>query len=210
MKTPVNGSTLRQHLTYSWWKYVVITVLAVFGVNLYYTVTTYRPPESKKVDTYVYGLMNEETFQAYIDSVRAESMSDMEQMDAIMMSTDDTYGPMQLSTYIAAGEGDIYMVPRDNFVSLASEGAFLPLDGDQELMDLFTKADISLQSGWRRETESGETHLYGIPLSKLPGLKHYVAVDNGFVSILVTNGNNENCLKFLRILCEDMLTEPAS
>ncbi len=208
MKTPVNGPALRQHLTYNWWKYILVTILAVFGVNLLYTVTTYRPPEEKKVDTYVYGLMDEVSFQAYVDSVHAEKMSDMEQIQVLMLSTDATYGPMQLSTYIAAGEGDLYMLPRDNFISLAGEGAFLPLEEDEELMKLFSDAGISLQSGWRRETESGETHLYGIPISKLPGLKRYVAVDNGFVSILVTCGNNDNCAFFLRTLCEDMLEDP--
>ncbi len=208
MKTPVNNETLRQHMTYNWWKYILVAILAIFGTNLIYTMNTYRSPENKKMDTYVYGLMNEKGFQEYIDAVHAEKMSDMEEMTALMLSTDATYGPMQLMTYMAAGEGDIYILPRDNFISLAADGSFLPLEGDEELMKLFSDAGVSLQSGWRRLTETEENHLYGIPVSKLPGLADYVAVDNGFVAILVNCQNDDNAYKFLRILCEDMLKEP--
>ncbi len=208
MKTPVNGETLRQHMTYNWWKYILVAILAIFGTNLIYTMNTYRSPENKKVDTYVYGLMNEKGFQEYVDSVHAEKMSDMEEMTALMLSTDATYGPMQLMTYMAAAEGDLYMLPRDNFISLAADGSFLPLEEDEELMNLFSEAGISLQSGWRKLTETGENHLYGIPISKLPGLAKYVAVDNGFVTILTSCRNDDNACRFLRILCEDMLKEP--
>ena len=39
MKTPVTKQTLRTHFTYSWWKYALLAVLAVFGIDLLYTVT---------------------------------------------------------------------------------------------------------------------------------------------------------------------------
>ena len=123
----------------------------------------------------------------------------------LLLTGDSTYGPMQLSTYIAAGEGDLYLLPRDQFVSMASGGAWVALESMEEITSIFTSRDLSLQSGWRRQADSGESHLYGIPLSRLPGLSRYVAMENGFLSVLVSNGNNENVLKFLRILCEDMV-----
>ena len=39
MKTPINARTLRQHLTYSWWKYALVIALGAVAVNLYYTMT---------------------------------------------------------------------------------------------------------------------------------------------------------------------------
>ena len=48
MKTPVTSETLKHHITYSWWKYVLLAILVVFGVNLYYTVTTYKPRKRKR------------------------------------------------------------------------------------------------------------------------------------------------------------------
>ena len=208
MKTPVNAKSIRQHLTYAWWKYALVIILGAVAVNLYFTVTVYRPPEDKKVSLYLYGLGDEPGLNSYMASVREEKMPEMEEMNALLLATDATYGPMQLTTYIAAAEGDLYLLPRDQFISFASSGAWLPLENDAELTSLFTSREISLQSGWRRDAESGESHLYGIPVSKLPGLSRYAAVENGFLCILVTNGNDENVLRFLRILCEDMLQEP--
>ena len=42
-------------------------------------------------------------------------------------SSDDYYSQMQLTTYIAAGEGDIYFLPSGDFKSFAANGAFLPV-----------------------------------------------------------------------------------
>ena len=144
-----------------------------------------------------------------MESVREQRMPDMEIMASMMLTTDSTYGPMQLATYIAAGEGDLYLIPRDQFISYASSGGFIALEDDAELMAIFNDAGVSLQSGWRRDTDSGENHLYGIPASRVPGLEKYAVAQNGFLAILVSGGNDENTLKFLRILCADMIAPQA-
>ena len=208
MKTPIRRETLRQHLTYSWWKYALMIIFGAIAVNIYFTVSTYQPPEDKKVDVYVYGYGDEQEFNRYMAEVQKEQMPDMEEMRCVLMTTDATYGPMQLSTYVGAGEGDLYILPRDQFVSMAASGAWIELEDREELVSLFTDRDISLQSGFRRNGETQESHLYGIPLSQLPGLNRYVYVENGYICALVTGRNDENTLKFLRILCEDMMDEP--
>ncbi|MBR6443363.1 MAG: hypothetical protein IKS46_06730 [Clostridia bacterium] len=209
MKTPVTSGKLKQHLTYSWWKYLLIAV-AVFGlVDLLYSVTAYHPPREKTVGLYVYGYINEPALTEYMDNVRKTEMSDMEELNYVTLMVDDTYGPMQLMTYLAVGEGDLYLLPREEFLSYAASGSLIPLEDDTELMDIFTSAGISLQSGWRMETDSGETHLYGIPQDKIPGLSQYASAQDGFLGMIVTSGNQENAMKFLRILCRDMIAEPA-
>ena len=209
MKTPVNKETISQHITYSWWKYALLIVLAVFATDLLYTVTAYRSPENKKVLFYIYGYANTEGLDAYMAKIQEEQMPDMEVMNSQTIIADNSYGVMQLTTYMAAGEGDIYLLPRDQFISSAGSGAFLPLEDDIELMAVFDEAGISLQNGWRRDSSTGETHLFGIPQSKLPGLTaSYAYAEDGYLSVLVTNQNDENVLKFLRILCQDMLTAP--
>lgn len=207
MKTPVNGKTLRRHLTYSWWKYALVIIIGALAVNLLYTVTAYRSPAEKKIDVYIYGYGDEKGINAYMNEIRLTKMSDMEEMNALLLTMDESYGAMQLSTYIAAAEGDVYILPRDEFVSFAVNGAWIPLEDYPEITTHFTERDISLQSGWRRESESGESHLYGIPVSKLPGLSKYLYVENGYICVLVTNGNDENVVKFLSILCEDMIED---
>ena len=205
MKTPINSRTLKQHFAYNWWKYLLVAVLAFGLVDLLYSVTAYRSPAEKKIEFYVYGQMDQEKLTAYMEGVRAAEMEDMEVMAPLQLIDDGYYGSMQLMTYMAVGEGDVYLLPRDQFVSGASGGSFLPLENDTELMALFDNAGINLQNGWRKHTETGENHLYGIPQNKLPGLSKYAAATNGYLCIIVNSGNEENALKFLRILCRDML-----
>lgn len=210
MKTPVNARTLRQHLTYNWWKYLLIAVIAFGLVDLLYAVTAYRAPRDKTVGFYVYGYMNETDLNPYLEHIRETEMSDMEEINSVALTMDETYGPMQLMTYIAAGEGDIYLFSRDDFLNYSMNGSLLPLETDAELLALFDAAGINLQSGWRRESETGATHLYGIPLDKLPGLSKYVYTQDGYLSVIITSGNQENAFKLLRILCRDSLAVAAT
>ena len=207
MKTPLNARTLKQHLAYGWWKYLLVALLAFGLVDVLYTMTAYRSPAEKKVEFYVCGAMDQEKLSAYMDQVRAAEMEDMEVMAPLQLMSDDYYGPMQLMTYMAAGEGDVYLLPRDEFVTGAAQGSFLPLENDPELLALFDEAGVSLQNGWRKETETGESHLFGIPQNKLPGLSRYASAADGYLAVPVNGGNDENALKFLRILCRDMLAE---
>ncbi len=208
MKTPVTSGKLKQHLTYNWWKYLLIAVVAFGLVDLLYTVTAYRPSRDKTVNLYVYGYVNESALTEYMDNVRQAEMPDMEQVSFVTLLDDDTYGPMQLMTYISAQEGDVFLLTRDEFLSYASSGAFLPLEDDEELMGIFNEAGIDLRRGWRTLADSDETHLYGIPADMLPGLNALCYADNGFLTVTVYNGNQENVMKFLRILCRDMLIAP--
>ena len=162
---------------------------------------------SKTVGLYVYGYLNETELTPYLDNIRQTEMPDMEEVNGLALTIDDTYGPMQLMTYLAAGEGDIYLLPREQFLNNAMSGSLLPLENDAELLALFDSRNISLQSGWRRDTETGETHLYGIPLDKLPGLGHYVYAQDGYLSVIISGGNKDNALKLLRILCRDGLPQ---
>ena len=161
----------------------------------------------KRVEFYVYGQMDQEKLTAYMENIRKTEMEDMEVMTPLQLLDDGYYGSMQLMTYMAVGEGDVYLLPRDEFVTGASGGSFLPLEEDKELMALFDAAGISLQNGWRKNTETGENHLCGIPQNKLPGLSRYAKATDGYLCAIVNGGNDANALKFLRILCRDMLKE---
>lgn len=208
MKTPVTSDRLKQHFAYNWWKYLLIAVIGFGLVDLIYTVTAYRPPRDKKIGFYVYGYTNDEELTAYLDHVRETEMSDMEEISSVQLINDESYGPMQLMTYFTTGEGDVYLLSRETFLNYAPDGAFVPLENDPDLMALLDSAGVSVQSGWRRNTETGETHLYGIPQSKLPALSRYAQAQDGFLCQIVTGGNQENAAKFLRILCRDMIAEP--
>ena len=38
---------LKNHFAYSWWKYLVLTVACVMGVDMLFAMTAYRVPEDK-------------------------------------------------------------------------------------------------------------------------------------------------------------------
>ena len=208
MKTSITSESLRHHLRYNWWKYLLIAMIGFGLVDLLYSVTAYRSPRNKTLGLYVCGYVNEAPFSVYLDHIRETEMPDMEVLSSQALFQDDSYGAMQLTTYLAVGEGDLYLLPREQFLSFAESGALIPLEEDTELTAVFDDAGVSLQSGWRRETETGETHLYGIPLDKLPGLSQYVYVEDGYLTLIVTGGNPENAQKLLHILCRDMITPP--
>ena len=199
---------LAHHLRYNWWKYVLILVIGWLAVDFAYAWTRYKVPEDKKIDFYVYGFTNEASLSDYMEKVRVKELPEIEETLVVTMMVDDTYGPMQLTTYLAAHEGDIFLLPREEFLRLSAEGAFIPLENETELMSVLSEAD--LKRGWRRNTDTGENHLYGIPQSVLPGLLQYVYTSdmNGYLCVLIDNGNEENVIRFLSILCRDMLVPP--
>ena len=208
MKTPVTSARLKEHFRYNWWKYLLIVAVGIGLVDLLYTVTAYRPPRDKTLGVYIYGYADDAGMGAYLENVRETELPDVEEIISVQMLDDSTYGPMQLMAYFSAGEGDLYLLSRETFLSYASGGSMIPLEDDPELMALFDSAGVSLQSGWRRDTETGETHLYGIPQSKLPGLGLYAYATDGFLCMPVSGRNQENAAKLMRILCRDMISEP--
>lgn len=211
MKTPLTNERIRNHLTYSWWKYALLIVLAIFGWNITYSITNYRAPEEKKVvvNLYVYG--DQDALDAYIAEVHETQMADMEEMYTIYTMLDDTYGEMIFSTHVAAGEGDIYLIDRDHFQRYAASDTFLPLEGETEMVAKLEEAGISLSQGWRTVSETGERHLFGIPCANIPGIASFVADPaDCYLAVLIINRNDENVLKFLNILLDDMLADPTA
>lgn len=205
MKTPLTRDRLKQHFTYSLWKYALLICCVLGGWNLFYTMTAYRPPQEKIVDIYIYGSGEEEPLNAYMESVRAGEMDDMEQMTTVFLMQDESYGLMILTTRVAAGEGDIYILPKDVYQSSSGEEWFCELDAEADIIALCDENGINLDRCWRRNNSTNERHLYGLPLSAFPGMAQYIYTDGEYyVSVLNNNGNQENVMKFLRILLRDL------
>ena len=74
MKTPVNIKTIRKHMLYNSWKYILLVICTIFFWNLAFTMTAYRPPQEKIVDLYIYGSMEYEGLEAYWKQVNAEEL----------------------------------------------------------------------------------------------------------------------------------------
>lgn len=169
-ETRITKRRIQDHFAYSWWKYVLLACLAVFGWNLAYTSSAYRAPRDKRLDvTFVTYSIPDEYLDEMERSVveRYEAIEDASFISIAQSAEDDYYSTLQLTTYIGAGEGDIYIMEKDMFTDYAQSGTFIALDEyiASGKLDLH---GIDPSRGERRD-EEGHTAIYGIPLAELYG-----------------------------------------
>lgn len=203
---------LKNHWTYSWWKYLLVIALSVMGIDMLFTSTAYRPPEEKKIELYV---CNE-----YVDSIAlqealwplfSERYPDQEELTVmnINLTSDDMYAAMQFSTYVAAQQGDVLLLPEAEVAKLAAEGAdvaFLELTPFIE-SGVIDPGDIDLSSGMMK-SEAGEMGLYAIPADTLYGLTAFYNIpDDSMLCLTSYGGNDEHAAGLLNLLLERYRTE---
>ncbi|MGI6690929.1 MAG: hypothetical protein GX916_11055 [Clostridiales bacterium] len=223
LKTKLTAQAVRHHFAYSLWKYALLVVLSLFGWNLIYTSTAYRPPQDKRIDLYIQSATtSDELLEPFLTKLWQEAVPDMELVDAVqlqMSSQEDVYAIMQLTTYIAAQEGDIYMLCSDDFKRFASQGAFLELEdlaasGELNLEGIDTSAGyVTLAVSEMDELPADyqpERHLYGIPAASLFGFMNDLMIDNRdmYLSVTVNNGNDANVIPFLNALVQETRGDP--
>ena len=203
---------LKNHWAYSWWKYALMAVCVIFGVNMLFTVTAYRPPEYKKVELYLCKGWAD-TEQAYADlwPVLLETAPDQEELTVmnIDITASDYYTVMQFSTYMAAQQGDILLIPKSEVKKYAADdawGTFADLTPYLESGAL--NADGLDLSSVTFTGPEGETGVFGIPADTLYGLIDY-GVDPGDSVFVITaySGNEETSVSFLQAMLELYQTE---
>lgn len=192
-ETKITKKRIQTHFTYSWWKYVLLAAVAIFGWNLIYTATAYRPPKDKRLDvTFATYMLPEETTSAVRDEIleRYPSLEDSSVVSITYTTDDNYYGSMQLSTYMGAGEGDIYVLEKDRFIALAQSGAFLPLD-DAIASGALDLKGIDVSAGVRMD-ENGVTAVYGIPAEALYGMiEGYGVLNTSLYYVVMAYTQNE-------------------
>ena len=210
MKTPLTRERLKNHFTYSWWKYALLAVVAVFGLGLMFTTTRPQTAESEKVVVGIYGTGDQTAVDTYLEEVRQVLLPDMEEVSAMYITPDETYGNAVLTVRMAAQECDIYILPKESFQSYAQQGVFVALEEEMpELVSMLEEKGISLSRGWRTDNDTDEKHLYGIPCADLPYLDTFVYpnADSYYACVCLNTGNDENVRTFFTHFIEDMLSE---
>ena len=212
IKTPLDSKVIRNHFAYGYWKYLILLVAAIAGWSLIYQTTEYRPPDEKRIDFYVASNSADiDALQAWLLEVRQQAFPDMELMEAytVMAGTDDPYAQMQLSTFIMAGEGDVYLLDRERFKSYASQGAMAPLDGHVAGGALNVQG-LDVSQGYVTIADTGERYLLGIPADSLFGFVNHFGIDcrGAVLCVMARSGNEQNAVKFVDYLVQNM-QEPA-
>ena len=118
---------LKNHLAYSWWKYALAAAVSTMLVSIVFAVTEYRPPDDKKVEFYVLNsYADTETMQADFWPLLQARKPEQEKLTVISINLTDSsniYAPMQFSTYVAAQQGDLFLISRDEMLKITSDGA---------------------------------------------------------------------------------------
>ena len=198
MNLPITKERIRNHLHYAWWQYVLLAVVAIVGWNMLYTTTRYRTPDSLKVELYCEAAVDDtdqKRINALLEEVRQQIMPDMEEVSYTSVGYDPTYGDMQLMVWMAAGEGDVYLLSNAKFLSTAESMLDLSpyvADGSLDVQGIDLSACcITLE-------ETGQTILAGIPADSLTGLHEYGLECEGYtLSVMAANGNDENSIKLV-------------
>lgn len=214
IKTPVTKENIKNHMTYSLWKYVLMAVLVMFGWSLIYTTTAYRSPQNKRIDVYIQSYTaSTETADAFMEPVWKEMVPEMETVASVIMPLIDDYNTgMQIMAYVAAGDIDIFFMNEQYFKTYAGQGLFLPLE---EMVENGTinVSDVDLTTGYVTMVEEYDEnerpvktsrHLFGIPLDSFYGFMGGMQLDNRgmYACVLTNNHNDENVIPFFNALLQ--------
>jgi len=207
VNTRVTKERMRHHFSYGVWKYALLAILAVFGWDLVYSITAYRPPDDKKLDVYILsaGADVEAMREDLLESLHA-AFPDQEQFSFLHIGLDESMEPnavMQFTTYIGAMQGDLFLLSMGLYQSYGDpeNGLFLQLD------EVIASGELHIE-GIDIEPAKIEGGVYGIPTKTLYGLTNYLINNEHMVlAVPAYTGNPDNAIKLISFLAERFSTE---
>jgi len=203
---PITKDRIRNHLHYHWWQYAILLIAGTFGWNLIFTMTHYRPPEHLKVEWYYQGPSSNDTVgkgNALLEELWPELFPEMEEVNFNLVGTDEMYGDMQLMVWMAAGQGDVYILQKDSFRTYGNESSMLNL---QPYVDdgTLNVEGIDLSAGIAKDSETGTVGLWGIPCDALQGMWDYdMKPEGSFICLPLGSGNIDNALILLDYMLDN-------
>ena len=208
----ITKSRVRNHLTYSWWKYLAAVITCAILGNLYFTMTAYRPPADRKIELYVVNdLVDQLAMEEDFWPVLKEACPEQELFSVlnVNMTSEDPYVRMQFSTYIAAQQGDVFLLPEKellNMVEAGPEDVFLELTPYVE-NGTIDPQDIDLETGRFPDT-AGNRGLYAIPADSLYGLLNFGNNPrDSYLCVMAYSGNPDTAAKTIGLMLERYRTE---
>ena len=186
---------IMDHWRYSWFKYALLLIVTLLGVDLLFAVTAYRPSEDRRLQVYLCNGYADATAlsQDLWDELKAACP---EQEQLIVQNIDLTGGDMnariQFSTYIAVHEGDVCLLPAAEAYALAEESAelvFVELTPYIE-SGIIVADGIDLTRG-EMDASDGTRGLYAIPADMLTGLGDYGCDPSGGMLVAMAYGGND-------------------
>ncbi len=210
---PITKEKMNNHFHYSFWKYLLLVVVALVGWNLLFTTTRYRVPQERKLEFLVdCEYITQETdsaMQTRMEDIHRETLPQMEEVTFTALSSDDVYGDMQLTVWIAGGQGDVLLLREQRFHQLAQSGALLDL---QPYLDsgALQAPDVKLDWGQAWDGESGELIQYGIPTDGMMALRQYgVLPQEKVLCVVAGRQKDQTAVAFLNAWIAGLLEKEA-
>lgn len=203
---------LKNHWAYSWWKYLLLACICIMGVNLVFTTTAYRPPEEKKIELYVCnGYVDSQALEDQLSPVFFERFPEQEELTVmnVNLASDDMYVQMQFTTYLAAQQGDVLLLPKSEVYKLAGEGAesiFLDLTPYIE-SGVIDPEKLGAQSLMLKDS-AGVEGVYAIEADTLYGLFDLGNMPrDSYLCVTSFSGNEDTAAGVVSLLFETYQTE---
>lgn len=210
-KNRITKRWLKNHVAYNWWKYLLLAAACVFSIDMLFTMTAYRAPEDKKVEVYILNdYVDAEAVRQEMAPLFFERCPDQEELMvlSINIGSDDMYARMQFTTYAAAKQGDVYMLPMGELQALTQDGPDVFVELTPYIESSVIDAEgIDLSRGMMRK-EDGMTGIYAIPADTLYGLTQYSNDPAGSLLCLTSfGGNADHAAEVLNLMIELYRTE---
>ena len=198
---------LKNHWAYSWWKYMLLGCICIMGVNVLFTTTAYRAPDEKKIELYVCNnYVDSQTLENQISEVFFERFPEQEELTVmnVNLSANDMYVQMQFTTYLAAQQGDVLLLPKSEVYKLSEGGA------DNAFMDLTPYIESGVIDPEKLGVEpltltdaEGVQGIYAIPTDSLYGLLELGNMpEGGYLCATVFSGNEDTAAEMINLLFE--------
>ena len=205
----ITKKRLKNHFAYSWWKYALTAVLSVMGVSLVFTATRYEPPADRQLTVYVLNdYTDAETMQADLWARIKEARPEQEALfvqNIDLTDSSNIYAPMQFSTYVAAQQGDVFLIPYDEMLKIVADG---PEDALVDLTAYIESGVIDVSgldlSACTMKKLDGTTGIYAVPADQLYGLRtaYYNDAKGSVLCIPIYSQNQDTAAEAIRILME--------
>ena len=191
------------HFRYRWYLYLIALIAAIVIPTVVFSVTNYESPEDMRIDflfadsgtveSLVKPLFNELIEKSGAENVETVSYEFVAQ---------DSSGTLEqiLALRMISKDKDIVISSEAAFQSYASQGVYIPLEDKISPEFAAYLAENNIHAGHSRITDTdggaiGEDHLYGIPLSALPGITNAPPFfGDVYLSVFWDSGNEQNVI----------------
>jgi hypothetical protein len=196
----------KNHFYYAKWMYMVFVALGVLIFSMVFTFTRPVVPKEFRLDISVMGFtLQDAEKNIWEEEILATLSEDQQEVNIYSLGfggSEDTMGGYSvyeiLAARMAAKEDDIYIMPRDIYLGLASQGAFTVMDDFITEYEYPEELDLEEYKVELQDTEGtdGQPHFYGLPLDSAMGLVD-MGVDprESVIGVLVYTVNYDNALK---------------